>query len=110
MLATFIQQTCGCQFSCCEEKITNIESITEIQLFLLVHELIYELNVACELDFIIYGGGRKGLRYCGIGSFLVRCCGKFKFYAAVVGEKIVVSRYLLLFHDKRIQILKGLPG
>ena len=25
----------------------------------------------------LYGGGRKGLRYCGIGSFLVRCCGNF---------------------------------
>ena len=25
------------------------------------------------------GGGRKGLRYCGIGLFLVRCCGNFYF-------------------------------
>jgi len=56
------------------------------------------------------GGGRKGLRYCGIGFFwcgvavifiskygiavfrVQAVCGEFKFYVAVVGEKIVVSR------------------
>ena len=49
------------------------------------------------------------MRYYGIGLFLVRCCGniskcgiavsrveavcgKFTFYVAVVGEKVVVSR------------------
>ena len=59
---------------------------------------------------MVLGGWSKGLRYCGIGLFLVRCavifiskygiavfrvqavCGEFKFHVAVVGEKIVVSR------------------
>ena len=54
--------------------------------------------------------GRKGLRYCGIGFFwcavavifiskygiavfrVQAVCGEFKFYVAVVGEKIVMSR------------------
>ena len=40
--------------SSCEEKITKIDLITEIQFFLLVTELIHQLNAACELDFIIY--------------------------------------------------------
>ena len=31
-----------------------------------------------NLDFY-KGGGRKGLRYCGIALFLVRCCGNFYF-------------------------------
>ena len=31
------------------------------------------------------GGGRKGLRYCGIGSFLVRCCGNFYFKVRYCG-------------------------
>ena len=51
--------------------------------------------------FTEYRGGRKGLRCIavifiskyGIAVFRVQAvCGKFKFYAAVVGEKIVVSR------------------
>ena len=38
-------------------------------------------------------------------------CGEFKFYIAVVGEKKSLCRGdLLLFHDKRVQILKGLPS
>ena len=64
-----------------------------------------------SINFLKDGGGRKGLRYCGImGHFwcgvavifiskygiavfrVQAVCGKFKFYAAVVGEKIVVSR------------------
>ena len=43
----------GVSTSCCEEKITKIELVTEIQ-FLLVTELIHQLNAACELDFITY--------------------------------------------------------
>ena len=62
---------------------------------------------------MVVRGGRKGLRYCSIGLFLMRCCvnfyfnvrycgiavfrvqavcDEFKFYVAVVREKIVVSR------------------
>ena len=37
-------------------------------------------------------------------------CGKFKFHVAVVGEISLCRGDLLLFHDKRIQIVKGLPG
>ena len=68
------------------------------------------------------GGGRKGLRYCGIGLFLViskygiavfrarAVCGKFKFHVAAVAEISLCRGDLLLFHDKRVQILEGLAG
>ena len=36
-------------------------------------------------------------------------CGKFKFHVAVVGEISLCRGDLLLFHAKRLQILKGLP-
>ena len=70
-------------------------------------------NEQCELRFRKPRGGRKGLRYCGIavlGSFWCgvavifiskygiavfldqAVCGEFKFYVAVLGEKIVVLR------------------
>ena len=66
-----------------------------------------------EAETVETGGGRKGLRYCGIAVlgyfwcgvavifiskygiavFRVQAvCGEFEFYVAVVGEKIVVSR------------------
>ena len=39
-----------------------------------------------ENTFIITPrGGRKGLRYCGIGLFLVRCCGNFYFKVRYCG-------------------------
>ena len=34
---------------------------------------------------VLVGGGRKGLRYCGIGLFLVRCCGNFYFKVRYCG-------------------------
>ena len=47
----------------------------------------------------------------GIAVFRAQAvCGKFKFHVAVVGEISLCRGDLLLFHDKRIQILKGLPG
>ena len=47
----------------------------------------------------------------GIAVFRVQAvCGEFKFYVAVVGEKTLCRGDLLLCHDKRIQILKGLPS
>ena len=48
----------------------------------------------------------------GITVFRVQAvCGKFKLHVAVIDEKTSLCRGdLLLFHDKRIQILKGLPG
>ena len=47
----------------------------------------------------------------GIAVFRVQAvCGEFKFYVAVVGEKSLCRGDLLLFHDKRIQILKCLPS
>ena len=47
----------------------------------------------------------------GIAVFRVQAvCRKFKFHLAVVGEISLCRGDLLLFHDKRIQILKGLPG
>ena len=70
------------------------------------------LNAYLSHVLMLTGGGRKCLRYCGIGLFLVRCtccgnffskygiavfrvqavCSEFKFYVTVVGEKNVVSR------------------
>ena len=47
----------------------------------------------------------------GIAVFRVQAvCRKFKFHLAVVGEISLCRGDLLLFHDKRIQILKGLRG
>ena len=47
----------------------------------------------------------------GIAVFRAQAvCGKFKFHVAVVGEISLCRGDLLLFHDKRIQILKGLVG
>ena len=47
----------------------------------------------------------------GIAVFRAQAvCGKFKFHVAVVGEISLFRGDLLLFHDKRIQILKALPG
>ena len=47
----------------------------------------------------------------GIAVFRAQAvCGKFKFHVAVVGEISLCRGDLLLFHDKRIQILKGLAG
>ena len=47
----------------------------------------------------------------GIVVFLDQAvCGEFKFHVAVLGEKIVCRGDLLLFHTKRIQVLKGLPS
>ena len=47
----------------------------------------------------------------GIAVFRVQAvCGEFKFYVAIVSEKTLCRGDLLLFHDKRIQILKGLPS
>ena len=47
----------------------------------------------------------------GIAVFRVQAvCGEFKFYVAVFGEKWLCRGDLLLFHDKRIQILKGLAS
>ena len=68
----------------------------------------------------VCGIGVLGYFWCGVAVIFISkygiavsrvqaVCGKFTFYVAVVGEKIVVSGDLLLFHDKRIQILKGLP-
>ena len=38
--------------------------------------------LACSADL---GEGRRGLRYCGIGLFLVRCCGNFYFKVRYCG-------------------------
>ena len=47
----------------------------------------------------------------GIAVFRVQAvCGKFKFHVAVVGKKSLCRGDLLLFHDKRILILNGLPS
>ena len=45
----------------------------------------------------------------GIAVFRVQAvCGKFKFHVVVVGEKTSLYRGdLHVFHDKRMQILKG---
>ena len=61
---------------------------------------VFESNLS-----ILVRGGSKGLRYCGNFYFKVRycgfhspsSCGKFKFCVAVVGEKIVVSRWSASF-------------
>ena len=47
----------------------------------------------------------------GIAVFRAQAvCGKFKFHVAVVGKISLCRGDLLLFYDKRIQILKGLAG
>ena len=69
----------------------------------------------------VCGIGVLGYFWCGVAVIFISkygiavfrtqaVCGKFKFHVAVVGEISLFRGDLLLFHDKRIQILKGLPG
>ena len=62
-----------------------------------------------------------GYFWCGVAAIFISkygitvfraqtVCGKFKFHVPVVDEISLCRGDLLLFHDKRIQILKGLPG
>ena len=69
----------------------------------------------------VCGNAVLGYFWCGVAAIFIlkygiavfraqTVCGKFKFHVPVVDEISLCRGDLLLFHDKRIQILKGLPG
>ena len=54
----------------------SLQKILKKKEKIVVHRVLHLFSGSQTLD---EGGGRKGLRYCGIGLFLVRCCGNFYF-------------------------------
>ena len=68
------------------EALTSLILIPLVEVGLLIF-LVAETFVLVN-DFqtsLLDRGGRKGLRYCGIGYFLVRCCGNFYFKVRYCG-------------------------
>ena len=73
------------QFSLIFIKHRIINLLTKRTKLNIVYKLSYlNSNFALTLGYL-NRGGRKGLRYCGIALFLVRCCGNFCFKVRYCG-------------------------
>ena len=68
-----------CLANCFQSKILNDKLLSgKLSKCLYIHSYTHIITSSAR-------GGRKGLRYCGIGSFLVRCCGNFYFKVRYYG-------------------------